>query len=79
MACDFTLQVYPGLSWHIIFTGRYSSELLSCLPNNIDSARIMCVFQLVVIKMESHQRRLNRTATESLIPVLWGEGEGEIG
>lgn len=35
----------------------------------------MCVFQLVVIKMESHQRRLNRTATESLIPVLWGEGE----
>ena len=25
--------------------------------------------------MESHQRRLNRTATESLIPVLWGEGE----
>ena len=24
--------------------------------------------------MESHQRRLNRTATESLIPVLWGGG-----
>ena len=43
MACDFTLQVYPGLSWHIIFTGRYSSELLSCLPNNIDSARIIYV------------------------------------
>ena len=40
----------------------------------------MCVFQLVVIKMESHQRRLNRTATESLIPVLWGRGRlGERG
>ena len=39
----------------------------------------MCVFQLVVIKMESNQRRLNRTATESYPSFVGGGGEGEIG